>query len=116
MEWSKGGPSMEPCSVDGCEQAATKKGWCVKHYSRWIRHGDPLKVLRGPELPVPAEKTCKRCGETKPIEEFSLGNPGMKGGRASYCRPCSAVRQTEWRVANPERLREHQQRSYERQK
>lgn len=31
------------CSVDGCEKRAEKRGWCSGHYSRWKRHGDPLR-------------------------------------------------------------------------
>lgn len=36
---------------------------------------------------VPAGKRCSRCGQTKPIEEFTL-NRKRKGGRASWCKPC----------------------------
>lgn len=31
------------CSVDGCGDAGrTKRGWCLFHYDRWRRFGDPL--------------------------------------------------------------------------
>lgn len=30
------------CAVDGCTQSKSSKGWCAKHYQRWVRHGDPL--------------------------------------------------------------------------
>lgn len=33
---------MTTCSIDGCEKPAKARGWCVAHYTRWIRHGDPL--------------------------------------------------------------------------
>lgn len=29
------------CSIEGCERASRKRGWCVKHYERWVAHGDP---------------------------------------------------------------------------
>lgn len=32
------------CSVDGCLSRVLRRGWCVRHYQRWLRHGDPLKV------------------------------------------------------------------------
>ena len=32
------------CSIDGCNKPAKSRGWCSKHYTRWKRHGDPLKV------------------------------------------------------------------------
>ena len=36
------------CSVKDCEHiSATRIGYCLKHYKRWQRHGDPLKTLRG---------------------------------------------------------------------
>jgi len=30
------------CKIDGCDKAASKRGWCGAHYRRWQRHGDPL--------------------------------------------------------------------------
>lgn len=30
------------CSVEGCETNVRCKGFCVKHYQRWRRNGDPL--------------------------------------------------------------------------
>ncbi len=37
------------CSIDGCENASAKRGWCNMHYLRWYRRGDPLTktLLRG---------------------------------------------------------------------
>lgn len=30
------------CTVTDCDrQAQTNKGWCLMHYKRWKRHGDP---------------------------------------------------------------------------
>jgi hypothetical protein len=33
------------CSIDGCEKPHEARGWCIKHYRRWQRHGDPLWQL-----------------------------------------------------------------------
>lgn len=30
------------CSVEGCENPLDAKGFCAKHYGRFVRHGDPL--------------------------------------------------------------------------
>lgn len=45
-------------------------------------------------------KLCKKCGEKKPIEEFM----DMMGGNAkvyhqSYCTPCLAQYQKNWKAA-----------------
>src|SRR4051794_15634795 len=37
------------CSVAGCDRSALRKhagkrGFCSMHYSRWLKHGDPLMV------------------------------------------------------------------------
>jgi hypothetical protein len=31
-----------PCAVRGCRDDARTKGWCSKHYQRFVKHGDPL--------------------------------------------------------------------------
>lgn len=32
------------CSIDGCPKPVhiKKRGWCTKHYRRWLKYGDPL--------------------------------------------------------------------------
>lgn len=30
------------CSVDGCDELHHAKGYCIRHYTQWRRHGDPL--------------------------------------------------------------------------
>jgi hypothetical protein len=30
------------CSVDGCSRPIASREWCVAHYKRWSRYGDPL--------------------------------------------------------------------------
>lgn len=29
------------CAVDDCATLARKRGWCMKHYDRWLKHGTP---------------------------------------------------------------------------
>lgn len=38
------------CSIDGCEGRHEARGWCVTHYGRWRRHGDPLYLDPGARL------------------------------------------------------------------
>lgn len=34
------------CSVEGCERLLYGRGWCLMHYTRWRRHGDPEAAKR----------------------------------------------------------------------
>lgn len=36
-------PKLE-CSIEDCTKPRVKHDYCVKHYERWRRHGDPLQV------------------------------------------------------------------------
>lgn len=41
------------CSIDDCDGRRLARGWCRKHYSRWLNHGDPLALserLKGDPL------------------------------------------------------------------
>lgn len=33
------------CKIKGCNKAFYARGFCKKHYTRWLKHGDPLKTL-----------------------------------------------------------------------
>jgi hypothetical protein len=37
--------SKSICSVSGCGSLSEVRGWCHKHYARWLRHGDPTVAL-----------------------------------------------------------------------
>lgn len=53
------------CAVDGCHSPAKTRGWCVKHYTRWVRYGDPGVVLRDEYAPL---QPCVICGsETREL-------------------------------------------------
>lgn len=34
------------CAVEICEAASVKRGWCIAHYTRWRRYGDPEFMVR----------------------------------------------------------------------
>lgn len=45
-------------------------------------------------MPTPESKTCKKCGQAKPLESFNK--------RQAKCRPCESVHQKAYREANKE--------------
>jgi hypothetical protein len=47
----------------------------------------------------PIVHRCARCRQILPVTEFAP-NPRMKSGVHSWCRPCAAERNREWRAAN----------------
>lgn len=34
------------CTIEGCDRPLRARGWCITHWARWRRHGDPLKLVR----------------------------------------------------------------------
>lgn len=34
------------CSLVGCDGQVYARGWCNRHYQRWLKHGDPETVMR----------------------------------------------------------------------
>lgn len=41
--WAK--PESAICIMDGCDNPHMARGWCMTHYYRWRRHGDPRANL-----------------------------------------------------------------------
>ena len=37
--------TLKACSIDGCDSPRKSRGWCTKHYKRYLRNGDPLKTV-----------------------------------------------------------------------
>lgn len=35
-------PPTDPCKIDGCTALSHGHGFCVKHYKRYLKYGDPL--------------------------------------------------------------------------
>lgn len=46
------------CSVDGCSTKYDSNGYCQKHYQRWKKYGDPLRVLEVHEYKKPLPRFC----------------------------------------------------------
>lgn len=48
------------CSVTDCLSPHHAKGYCIHHYGKWVRHGDPLAArAKQPKKPCAIEK-CER--------------------------------------------------------
>lgn len=63
---------MKTCSVTGCEVKQQSKGYCRKHYQRYLKHGDPTITLKRGRTPSP---TCSMDGcDRKPVAK-SLCTP-----------------------------------------
>ena len=80
--------TYEKCLVDGCERnskrwASGKRGYCSMHYSRVLKHGDPLRVDR---VPSPAQDwlsaNAAYAGDECLIWPFHTGADGY--GRAHH--------------------------------
>ena len=56
-------------------------------------------------------KTCKRCGDEKPLDAFSVRS-ASKDGRQSYCKPCHNAVARARAAADPEKRALEQRRSY----
>lgn len=50
------------CDVSSCDSPRTLRKWCRRHYSRWLRYGDPEAGYRSPGAPLPP---CKVKGCTR---------------------------------------------------
>ena len=60
-------------------------------------------------------KKCTKCGEVKPLDEFSK-NSRNNDGLNYRCRECDAVYQREWRSKNREKQSEYNHIAYMKRK
>jgi hypothetical protein len=49
-------------------------------------------------------KTCARCHQTKPLEQFSR-YARTSDGKQSYCKPCASSYRRAWREVSRDRAR-----------
>ncbi len=46
--------SERTCSIDACQDRSRTRGWCSRHYQRWLKYGDP----EAPRKNAPQSSTC----------------------------------------------------------
>lgn len=62
--------STETCSIGDCTKLARSRGWCIAHYTRWLRYGDAAHPQqRGPSN---QGETCSIEGCSKPAHQRLL--------------------------------------------
>lgn len=54
------------CEPEDCGRPATRRGMCGKHYTRWMKHGDPLKII------VKVRRVCSLVGCGRPNAAHGL--------------------------------------------
>lgn len=84
----------QKCSIKDCGKPTQSRGWCSKHYQRWLKYGDPLKVLVDPVW----DGKCSVCRSKK--------GPFAPGRNYRVCRKCFRKKHQDWKDENPERARE----------
>lgn len=58
---------MSWCTVEGCSAEHYARGYCVKHYWRWRRHGDPLTEAERTPPPRRQRSTSRDPAETSRV-------------------------------------------------
>lgn len=89
------------CLIPDCGRPAWTRGWCMTHYQRWQKHGDPLKLVRLPR----AGRTCsvEGCGQLP----YAKGMCKSHYAKAAYAAdPSKAKARAKKRAElNPEKVR-----------
>lgn len=75
----------DSCAVDDCPAAPQNLGWCGKHYARFWKYGDPLKLTMRER---PSHRSCGKCLRT-PSEVDFKEDKRSPDGLGAYCKPCA---------------------------
>lgn len=80
---------MNKCIFDGCVNDKAVKGYCRGHYAQ-LTKGKELRPLRTYATRIPASetgRTCTKCSEYKPWDEFYDHINGINK-KAPSCKSC----------------------------
>ncbi len=90
------------CAVEDCGKQAVTRGWCQRHYRRWLRHGDPLTIFRAEA----GQSTGTRMRYLRPGDPIPEGEPKRYINVHGYVilrwrvGPCEMVETLEHRVVD----------------
>jgi hypothetical protein len=76
------------CAVDGCDCPVLARGWCRRHYRRWLNHGDPMADLR---LTVPWLATPTAEGHTFDPADERHGTTNGYSNHKCRCPACQSA-------------------------
>jgi hypothetical protein len=75
------------CSLTGCSEVATRRGWCEIHYMRWYRHGDPTVLKKRGRQPKEVDGTSGWCKDVEGNWWFITGRQRYRG-EERICEMC----------------------------
>lgn len=89
------------CSVDGCNQKAHKKGYCRKHYDRYIVRGKKLKnklfITPTESTPQVANSICTHIADANTTTQVEVVEKKISASRSKRCCQIEGCTQTHFR-------------------
>jgi hypothetical protein len=79
------------CELDGCDKPVESRGWCLAHYKKWYKYGDPMVVRAKRVVIQDGHKNCTTCDRVLPLGEF-FRNSIHTSGMDYACKDCMAAR------------------------
>lgn len=78
------------CSIKGCGKPARARGWCIAHWARWRKYGDPHRVKKHAEYVIygSGNHAYKHGCEQHPLYQTwnNMMKRCYKAGRADFAR------------------------------
>lgn len=87
-------PNDRTCSMPDCAKPSRQRGWCVAHYTRWRRYGDPLAYHKGENQPPCSPE--KRAKISASHLRHGMSHTGTHQCWADMLRRCAAPQRKEW--------------------
>lgn len=106
----------KPCGVDACRDPFLARGYCKRHYRRFMKYGDPEYVVPRDKKPAKlGNRVCNKCHTEKPLEEFHKNSKSSEG-RTRECKTCLNQYRATWNRENAARTKVTRRRNLVRSK